>query len=300
MGCTEHRDLGQQPRLGVDQRARPPRGGGRRPLQGLLSHLRGETGDQIGSRGQVGTPLRLCDQGVVNRIEPMGGPVSLAAGVGNRQSRTAAGPGHRSIPTGRGLLEKSSGVLTLKGEQGQVAAQHRPRLALDETARELGRGAVDTCDRFGTGAVFDGSAEGIEIHRRGRSQPDGRVARLAEDRLRRLRRPIAAQNRCEDVHRSGRMNGFRVRSGAGRPRRWRSKGGSPAAPSQRDIEVLAAEVIAADDVAGVGGDTLAGVDGRRVTQAGVRDDVVGGQTHPRIGVAPNGDTVRSRPPRRRG
>ena len=60
---------------------------------------------------------------------------------------------------------------------------------------------------------------------------------------------------------------------------------------QRDVEVLTAEVIAAHDVAGVGGDALAGVDGGRVTQRGVRGDVAGGQTHQRIRVTPNAETV---------
>ena len=59
-------------------------------------------------------------------------------------------------------VQNGSGVLTLKGEHSKVAAQHRPRLALDETAEELGRGIVDTCDHFGTGAVLGGSAEGID------------------------------------------------------------------------------------------------------------------------------------------
>ena len=56
---TEYSDLGQQPRIDVNQRACPHRCGGRCPLQRLVSHLRGEIGDQAGARRQVRVPLRV-------------------------------------------------------------------------------------------------------------------------------------------------------------------------------------------------------------------------------------------------
>jgi hypothetical protein len=58
-----------------------------------------------------------------------------------------------------------------------------------------------------------------------------------------------------------------------------------AAAGQRYIEVLAAELIVADDVGGVGGDALAGVDGGRVAQPGVCGDVACGLSHHLVGVA---------------
>ena len=167
-----------------------------------------------------------------------------------------------------------------------MTSQHRPGITVSERNVEFARGVVDTRHRRRAGRVFCGNTECVEIHVRGRSQPREGVGCPPFCRVGRLLCPVAAQDRGEDVHRGWRVGGFRgedaVRVGLG--------GGEVevvlvAAAGQRHIEVLAAELIVADDVGGVGGDALAGVDGGRVTQPGVGGDVSGGQSHHRVGVA---------------
>ena len=96
-----------------------------------------------------------------------------------------------------------------------------------------------------------------------------------------LLRAVAAQDRGEDVDRRRWMGRLReddaVRVGFG--------GGEVevvggAAAGECDVELLAVEPVGADDVAGVGGDALGGVDGARVAEGGVGGDVVGGQAAP--------------------
>src|SRR5262249_60733362 len=77
----------------------------------------------------------------------------------------------RVVPCGvGGAVQRGHGVLTLDGQQGQMAAQHGPRLRLGQAMCQVVRGGVDAGECRCAGDVFGPGGERVGVHQRGAVQ----------------------------------------------------------------------------------------------------------------------------------
>ena len=60
--------------------------------------------------------------------------------------------------------EGGFGVVSVEGEQGEAAAQHRPRFGLHQIAAQCGGGGVDAGHDGGAGELFGAGGQRVGVH----------------------------------------------------------------------------------------------------------------------------------------
>ena len=253
VGGAEHRDLGHQLGLLSQQGARPGRDG-----TGLPGARRRGSGrpvaDELGARVQVGAPLGVSRQ----RVGDGGQPAQRTDPLGGRPVRCRQPPvehgGEVDGVSQAGWRRRRVGprwVVAVDGQQGQVAAQHRPRAAVGDVGADRDRGGVDAGHGGRAGECVRRLRSARRCTWRPRVQPVERVVFGGRGAVGGHLGAVAAQDRGEDVDGGRGMGGFgrqdAVRVGFG--------GGEVdvvfgLAAGEGDVELLAGEPVGADDVAG--------------------------------------------------
>ena len=258
------------------------------PGAGGVADLVGELGDEVRAGAQVWAPLRVGVEDVGGVGQPAQRP-SGACGAGwGGQAPVEHGGGVVGVAE-RGLggvVQRVEGVVSFYGQQGQVAAQHRPCSCVGDVCAECCGGGVDARHEGGAGVLFGGARQGVRVHGGGAVQAGEGVGVGGGDTVGGLLGAVAGQDGGEDIDGSGRVRGFGGQDAVGVGLGGGAVEvvfGAPAGCG--DVELLAGEPVGNDGVAGAfgvadtGGHALGGVDGACVAQGGVGGDVAGGKPH---------------------
>ena len=286
---TEHGDFGRQRGIHGDQGPRPRGSGAVGPGPCTLANLVCQALDQLLTPNQIGAPGRVIGQCLRDGGKPAQHTDARGVRTGGIdaviEDRGRVG-GVVDAALGQRLGQQRAGIGTAERQDGQVAAQHRPGLALAETGDHLVGDGVQPVARTGAQLAFRGHAEGVVEHvGRGLQSRRGIFGAAGFGGGRHLG-AVAGQRAGQDVDGGVGVGGLggqqpvRIAFG-GRQVQVVLVGGA----GHRDIQRLAGECVRAHDVAGArgvaptGGQPLGGVDGGRVAERDVLGDVVGGQRH---------------------